>query len=164
MKRASKLFAILTTFLLLAAAVCVFAFADDQASQTKESDYAFMVYNPTTQSYSYHTNGLEIRSKLASVADGAVITLLKDIVITEKFTYAGTNSGGTAENLADIYLDLNGHKLINALSSSATFIEIEDYAHLHVYSSTPGGAVMSTYITSQINAYTLFNLRYSQAE
>lgn len=165
MKHISKILAILATILLLACTVCIFAFAaETPAEQAEESQYAFNVYNPNTKAYTNYTNGSSLTNVLANAADGTVITFLKDTVITSKYNYVGKNTQGTADNATDIYLNLNGKKLVHATTSSANFLEIYGYVDLHVYSSLPGGAIMSTYSTSSgYDAYTLFNLRYDSA-
>ena len=163
MKRRSKIFAFLATFLLLIGISCILVFASD-SGVTNESQYAFKVYNPSTQSYSYYTSDANFDDRIADIPDGGVLTLLRDVRVTEKFCYPGKHTQPTGEGRAEIYLDLNGYSLHHAHTetSGKTFLELSENCNFYVYSSAPGANMLSSYTdaTGAVNSYTLFNLRY----
>lgn len=166
MKRRSKIFAFLATFLLLIGISCILVFASDSGT-AGESQYAFKVYNPSTQSYSYYKSDADFDNRIADIPDGGIMTLLRDVRVTEKFCYPGKSTKPSGEGRAEIYLDLNGYSLHHAHTetSGKTFLELSENCNFYVYSSAPGAKMLSSYTdaTGAVNSYTLFNLRYDYA-
>ena len=158
MKLLKKHMLLLLSLIVIVSALAITAIAADEA--TVSDDYSYSLYDPTANTLTYYTASTSLNSLLTKSIDGAVITLLKDVTETNKATYAGISSVGSAENKQDIYLDLNGKKLLHAYSSDFTFIEIRENTSLNVYSSVEGGSILSTTpVPASYGAYTLFNIR-----